>query len=236
MTERQCTIDGCAQRHKSRGWCRLHYERFLRTGSTDAPAKPDPTCSVVGCDKPTTARGYCHTHYCRWRNHGHVDKTRATGRDTRGFIRKAVTSGTDACMIWPFSVARNGYAFVEIDGAKRGVHVLVLERTKGAKPDQRLQAAHSCGVRACINPRHLRWATASENASDRYKHGTVPRGSKHHFTILTEADIPVIRSRVAAGEQLQTIAAEYGITGTTVRNIADRFTWGHVGDDLVEAV
>ncbi|WP_454044687.1 hypothetical protein [Cellulosimicrobium sp. Marseille-Q8652] len=32
---RACTVDGCDLRAVARGWCRLHYNRWHRTGSVD---------------------------------------------------------------------------------------------------------------------------------------------------------------------------------------------------------
>lgn len=37
MSERICSIEGCDNLCASRGWCKLHYQRWTRTGSTDAP-------------------------------------------------------------------------------------------------------------------------------------------------------------------------------------------------------
>ena len=34
MSERTCSIEGCQRVHLARGWCRVHYMRHRRTGST----------------------------------------------------------------------------------------------------------------------------------------------------------------------------------------------------------
>lgn len=39
MTERSCTIDGCTDEVRSRGWCRWHYMQWFRTGDPLTPRK-----------------------------------------------------------------------------------------------------------------------------------------------------------------------------------------------------
>jgi len=53
--------------------CKLHYNRFARTGSTDRERQQRPAdglCTVDGCTKPYKANGYCGPHYARVRRHG----------------------------------------------------------------------------------------------------------------------------------------------------------------------
>lgn len=32
---RDCTVEGCHRKYLARGWCKLHYDRWRRTGSTE---------------------------------------------------------------------------------------------------------------------------------------------------------------------------------------------------------
>jgi len=72
-TKKQCSIDGCNKTHKSRGYCRSHYERWQRHGNPLAgrPApQPGGKCSVDSCDGIAKARGYCFKCYQRWQRNG----------------------------------------------------------------------------------------------------------------------------------------------------------------------
>lgn len=66
-----CREPDCTRRRYARGWCAMHYKRWLRTGSIVRGERP-ATCAVAGCDRARKARGWCHAHYQRWRATGDV--------------------------------------------------------------------------------------------------------------------------------------------------------------------
>ncbi len=78
-SRRSCKEDDCERSHYARGWCAMHYKRWLRTGGA-AGQQPSSTCNVEGCDRPATSRGWCHGHYQRWRRSGDVDPSTPLGR------------------------------------------------------------------------------------------------------------------------------------------------------------
>lgn len=43
----QCTIEGCTKPHEARGWCKMHYTRWTRSGSTD----PGPKANLPLADR-----------------------------------------------------------------------------------------------------------------------------------------------------------------------------------------
>lgn len=75
---------------------------------------------------------------------------------------------------------------------------------------------------------NLTYGTRRENVAMQRDHGTAPIGSAHGGAILTEADIPTIRARLAKGERARTIAAEYGLSPSAVTRIGRGETWQHV--------
>lgn len=76
VPKRTCSVDGCDRGYKAKGFCAVHYDRWLATGDPD-PGRPvgayraaRKECSLDGCDRPVLARGWCAAHYQRWKNHG----------------------------------------------------------------------------------------------------------------------------------------------------------------------
>lgn len=62
MDKSTCSIEGCGKPTNVRGWCKMHYSRWLRTGTTD-PRPRHFTCTIDGCGRKHKARGMCDTHY-----------------------------------------------------------------------------------------------------------------------------------------------------------------------------
>jgi hypothetical protein len=65
-----CAIADCGETMLARGWCRKHYYRWRRNGTTDL-LKGQSVCSVEDCGRGARGgRGWCRMHYARWRKHG----------------------------------------------------------------------------------------------------------------------------------------------------------------------
>lgn len=140
----------------------------------------------------------------------------------------ACLSSTDECILWPFGNQR--YETIAVgnntDRTRMYVHRFVCQFTHGPCPDDLHHAAHSCGNTRCVNPRHLRWSTVSENQLDRVLHGTDQRGERHPGSQLTEAQVLEAYKRSHAGERKEDIAAEYGVSPATIYAIARGTRWG----------
>ncbi len=138
---------------------------------------------------------------------------------TRATLSNAIDSNTDECLMWPHYCNDRGYpitTYAATTHVERYAHRAVLIATVGPCPDG-MEAAHSCGVRSCVNPRHLRWATSSENNYDRSSHGTMPRGHRHHWATLGDDRAAEAIARYRAGEDSQMLAEEYGVTRSTIQ-------------------
>jgi hypothetical protein len=134
---------------------------------------------------------------------------------------------TDECVLWPGGVGRNGYGLLKVDGVTKTVHRLALEHRVGPAPAGR-EAAHSCRNRHCMNYRHLRWATRTENFADKKRDGTELFGSARPWAKLTERAVVTIRERAARGDVQTHIARDYGVSPAAICEIVSRKKWPHV--------
>lgn len=189
-----------------------------------------PKCAIEGCPRDERLRrGFCGAHYYRWRVHGDplgggIDKGARLV-----FLAEVLASDTDDCIIWPFSKT-NGYGALHINGTSTQVHRYVCEKVHGPKPSPGMHAAHRCGVAACCNPRHVRWATAAENIADQLTHGTKGRGERMSNAKLTDDMVRELRRRHSTGEKSNKLGPEFGISGRRVRRIVSGQAWRHVTD------
>ena len=89
---------------------------------------------------------------------------------------------------------------------------------------------HSCDVRPCVNPSHLRLGTFSDNMQDMHRRGRGQdnKGVKHPKARLTEDQVLAIRAARANGVTEKTLASQYGITQASVGYIHRRRNWKHL--------
>lgn len=217
-----CTIDGCDGFVRGRGLCAAHYEKDRRQRLV-----PDPNvkCVADGCNKPALHRSLCGAHYSRLRRYGDpLGSKRRKKTEPVTFIESAVERDTDTCLIWPYGAFDSGYGYIHVSGRMLRAHRVVCERVHGPAPDG-VEVAHSCGVRACVNPRHLRWATPRENAADKILHGTHLSGERMAQAKLTAESVRVIRtSRVRQKD----LAQKFGVTQAVISAVRLRKIWKHV--------
>lgn len=66
VINKPCQHEGCANPHWQHGYCRLHWSRIARIGTSELPKKPTK-CLVEGCFKKPFGLGYCSMHYSRFK-------------------------------------------------------------------------------------------------------------------------------------------------------------------------
>lgn len=142
------------------------------------------------------------------------------------YLIKASAEQTDDCVIWPFATNRKtGYGMVQYGQTGRLAHRVACIYVHGEPPCESMQAAHSCRNRACINGRHLRWATCKENIADKAKDGTKGIGETHPYAKLTQAQVDEIRQRAKNGESQRTLGRAFGVHRTNIHRIVTGDTW-----------
>lgn len=191
------------------------------------PRKERNICPVEGCDKIAQIREYCEPHYRRFMRYGDpVAGHRSPGMAIK-FLKEVVLKfESEECLHWPFIINNFGYPVFRL-GKMQYVANAVCRFKHGEPPTDKHQAAHNCGNRACVNPRHLRWATPAENSDDKYKHGTQQNGERNPSVKLTELQVLEIMSLVGTMPQGQ-IAKRFGVDRKCVNNIYRGKSWMHL--------
>lgn len=133
-------------------------------------------CSILECNKLSSRRGFCNKHYRRFMKYGDSEIS-AYNRVDKGapqeFVKEALSTNEEECLIWPYSKDSDGYGWDLLEEKMRSVHRFVCEKEHGPPLGERDQAAHSCGNPSCVNRKHIRWATRSENMIDKHEHLTM---------------------------------------------------------------
>jgi hypothetical protein len=168
---RRCTIEGCENTRKSRGWCAKHYARWSKHGDPlIAFAPKDPvdakSCAIDGCNNAHVARGWCNMHYKRWSAYGNPEFThmpdRLMGTPEERFWPKVDAEGD--CWVWTKYRDKDGYGTFTAAGPGKStrVHKFAWQTLVGEVPDG-YELDHLCRNRPCCNPDHLEVVTHAEN-------------------------------------------------------------------------
>lgn len=133
------------------------------------------------------------------------------------WIERHVGYADEVCLIWPFAKSvQRGYGRFSHNGVSHYAHRYMCELVNGLAPSPRHQASHTCGKghKGCVNPRHLAWATNSENQRDRRRHGTaaVRGGPGAKMTAPQIAHARSLRDVLTIEE----IAAKFGVKRGTI--------------------
>lgn len=185
----------------------------------------DRVCTIDGCFKPVKCRGWCSAHHAMWQKYGDPCKRQVVEYGAPlAWLKSHSNYQEEICLPWPFAGNGNGYGQVRVDGVAQYPHRVMCRLAHGEPTPEKPQAAHSCGNRWCVNPKHLRWADQSGNELDKADHGRDIRGEKHHNARLTESDI--LRIRSLDGIATHKIAAEaFGVSTATIEDVINRRTW-----------
>lgn len=156
-----------------------------------------------------------------------------------------ITANPTKCWDWAAGKFKTGYGAFQLKGktckAHRVAYYLIHVFDESDKPF----ICHKCDNPACCNPSHLFLGTPKDNTQDKLSkdRGNLPigdqhwsrinpskvrRGEGHNQSVLTEKEVREIRARYAAGAVQRQMAAEFGISTGTMKNIVHRKIWKHV--------
>lgn len=107
------------------------------------------------------------------------------------------------------------------------VHSLVMHAFVGPRPPG-LTINHLDGDKSNARLDNLEYCSLQANALHARRVLGKCVGSLNPASKLQEADIPVIRARLAAREKQRDIAADYGVSQVTISHIANGLVWANV--------
>jgi len=103
------------------------------------------------------------------------------------------------------------------------VSLLIYDKIQQFTPG--LQVRHSCNEPSCVNPEHLSEGTREQNCADKVIHGTSLRGERCHFAKLDWVKVSEIREKASEGIKTKKLSEDYGVSGSTIRNIIKNNAW-----------
>jgi hypothetical protein len=146
--DKSCSVDDCERPAWNRGWCRLHYGRWFRTGSVDGRPRV-----VIPAEQRL---------WSRVDKHGPIPDARPD---------------LGPCWLWTGSLNNSGYGSLQVGDRALGAHVFAYQLMVGPIP-KGLEPDHLCFVRRCVNPGHLEPVTRRENLRRAVAAGRAPGYSR----------------------------------------------------------
>jgi hypothetical protein len=180
-------------------------------------------CSECGRNK-VLARGFCGTCYARLTRHGAIKPSYRRGM-TQSFLLQHTEHKSADCLIWPYGRRQKGYGGASLNGQKMAASRAMCILAHGSPPFDHAEAAHRCGVPACVNPNHLYWATPQQNSDDQIVHGTRSSGEARPTAKLSADDVAMILSD---NRIHRLVAEDFGVSRTTVAAIKRGAVWTSV--------
>jgi hypothetical protein len=152
------------------------------------------------------------------------------GCDHCRFHKYVVIMKTTDCWLWTGTFytqfRRPTYGQAWLHGQRMGAHRMSYLLHVGPVPDD-LDILHSCDIKACVNPAHLRPGTHAENIQEAFAKLPVGHfaGERNGRARLNWSQVHEIRHRIARGERYVDLAPIFGVSPTQIGQIARNKRW-----------
>lgn len=139
------------------------------------------------------------------------------------------------CYIWEGHYAGDGYGIIQCDGLKQYIHRLIYNKFVCSDPIEVVM--HTCDVKRCWNPEHLKGGTHNDNVQDKVTKGRHLIGNQLcNAKLYPEAVLEIRSSSLSPSE----LGRKFNVSRATIHRVLDGRTWKHVvestrsGDSLTE--
>lgn len=116
------------------------------------------------------------------------------------------------CWLWELSIGNHGYGNARWGGKTQTAHRLSYRAFVGEIPDDAF-VLHSCDVKSCVNPDHLKLGTHAENMDDMARRCRHSRRRK-----LTIEQVDELK-RLGGSVPQRVLARRFGVTQRAVWSI-----------------
>ena len=132
------------------------------------------------------------------------------------------------CWLWTGSIASGGYGkFYTAKGKYMRAHRMSFLLFKGRIGEGKV-VRHSCDVRRCVKPQHLKRGTQRDNVLDAARKGKMCRPwQTHNTTKLLPKDVRQIRALWSKNPRpkQRDIAERFGVSQAAIWYILHRWNW-----------
>lgn len=148
---------------------------------------------------------------------------------TKENIQERVIIDENGCWIWQ-GARKNpgislGYGSVFFNGANMNAHRASWWVHYGPVPSG-VHVCHKCDVALCVNPAHLFLGTQSDNMRDMWAKKRHPKSKPGQSSKLSQSEVAKIRELLGQKTRQKIIAAQFGISQSTVSLISTGKHWG----------
>lgn len=197
-------------------------------------------CDVSGCGQKHFGKGLCSKHYERVRRNGSTDMVTYVvdgDVDLHAVTRRRLERNSKLvgeCVEYTGTLQAAGYGVIQISKKRTQAHRVSFELHNGPIP-KGMMVRHKCDNPPCINPAHLELGGQMENMADMVERGRSLPGERQPNAKLTDAQVVVILERLNNGETQRSLSIEYGVSHTTIYEIANNKRWTHIPRETKEA-
>jgi hypothetical protein len=156
-----------------------------------------------------------------------MDETRSL--DISYFEDNSEKIPESGCWIWSKAISSTGYGNFRhpITKQVKLAHRASWEALNGTIPSG-MCILHSCDIRCCVNPSHMRLGSHQDNAYDMVLKDRQAKGKDHGLAKLTDVVVEDIRLRLSQGQSQSSIAKKYDVHQSLVSLIKLGKIWRHV--------